>query len=86
MSTASITDFLFGAVTMGYAVAGLLFLRFWRRTRDRLFAAFAASFWLIGLGQMLIVIGGNDWWEFVPRLSGFSLIILAIIDKNRGGQ
>ena len=31
-----------GAIVMGYAVAGLFFLRFWRETRDRLFLIFAA--------------------------------------------
>jgi hypothetical protein len=37
-------DFVAGAVTMGFAVAGLFFLRFWRRTTDGLFLAFAAAF------------------------------------------
>ena len=83
MSGASIPDFLLGAVTTGYAVAGLMFLQFWRRTGDRLFAAFAAAFWLMGLGQVLIEIAGNDWWEYMPRLLGFALIVVAIIDKNR---
>jgi hypothetical protein len=30
-------DFLSGAVTMGFVIAGLFFLRFWKRTRERLF-------------------------------------------------
>ena len=33
--------FLSGAITMGCATAGLFFLRFWKRTRGRLFIAFA---------------------------------------------
>ena len=33
-----------GAIVMGYAVAGLFFIRFWRQTRDRLFLIFAVSF------------------------------------------
>ena len=34
-------DFLSGAVTMGFVIAGLFFLRFWKRTREGLFIAFA---------------------------------------------
>lgn len=44
-------DFLSGAITLGFLVAGLFFLRFWRRTHDRLFLAFAIAFALLGLGQ-----------------------------------
>ena len=42
-------DFLSGAVTMGFVIAGLFFLRFWKRTREGLFIAFAFAFWLLGL-------------------------------------
>jgi hypothetical protein len=46
--------FLSGAITMGCATAGLFFLRFWKRTRDRLFIAFALAFWLLAIGQALL--------------------------------
>ncbi|WP_436040821.1 DUF5985 family protein [Rhizobium sp. LjRoot98] len=32
----------------------MFFIRFWRRTRDALFAAFAAAFWLLALNQALL--------------------------------
>ena len=35
---------LTGALVMACALAGLMFLRFWRTTRDRFFACFAVSF------------------------------------------
>lgn len=38
------TDFLAGPIAMASFVAGLVFLRFHRRTSDRLFLFFAASF------------------------------------------
>ena len=38
-----------GAIVMGYGVCGLFFLRFWRTTRDRLFAIFSAAFWVLGV-------------------------------------
>ena len=44
-------DFLAGAVTLGFLACGLFFLRFWRRTHDGLFLAFAMAFALLGVGQ-----------------------------------
>ena len=44
-------DFLSGAVVMGYLVCCLFFLRYWRRTRDRLFMYFAVAFALLSFGQ-----------------------------------
>ena len=43
--------FLTGAVTFGFFVASLFFLRFWRRTGDTLFMAFALAFALLGVAQ-----------------------------------
>ena len=37
-------QFVEGAVTMACCVAGLLFLRFWRRNHDRLFLMFGIAF------------------------------------------
>lgn len=76
-----------GAMVMGYFVAALLFLRFWRGTRDRLFAIFALSFALLGVQRLLLVFTTRAIEEQVPfyllRLFAFLLILWAIIDKNR---
>ncbi len=37
-------DFLAGLVTAGFLISGLFFFRFWHRTRDGLFLAFALAF------------------------------------------
>ena len=37
----TLLSFLAGATTMGFCVAALFFLRFWRNTRDGLFLSFA---------------------------------------------
>jgi len=76
-----------GAITMGYAVAGLFFLRFWRETRDRLFFIFAGAFWVLGL-QRLVLVFSRDMIEdhtplYLVRLFAFLLILGAILDKNR---
>ena len=79
-------DFLSGAITLGFLVAGLFFLRFWRRTHDRLFAIFAAAFWLMGLNWLLLAIFAADEIHsavYGIRLVAFVLILIAIIDKNR---
>ena len=75
-----------GAITMGYLVAGLFFLRFWARTRDGLFVAFACAFWLLALNQLLVALSGTpreeQTWIYLLRLLAFVLIIAAIVRKN----
>ena len=79
-------DFLAGALTLGFFVAAAFFLRFWRRTRDRLFLAFAAAFALLALNQALAAFLGAGAeltpYTYVLRVLGFVLILYAIIDKN----
>jgi len=78
-----------GAIAMGFGVAGLFFLRSWRRTGDRLFALFALAFLVLaanrvglaGYGVYWTGRGDNLYWV---RLFAFGLILLAILDKNRG--
>jgi len=83
---AILVDFLSGAVTLGFLVAAAFFLRFWRRTRDRLFLAFAAAFMLLAINQALAAfLGAGDErtpYTYVLRVLGFVLILFAILDKN----
>jgi Family of unknown function (DUF5985) len=82
-------DFLSGAITMGFLVAGFFFLRFWKRTGDALFLAFAAAFWLLGLAQALLTLASipveERSWLYLLRLAAFSLILVSIWKKNRRG-
>ena len=79
-------EFLAGAVTLGYLVAAGFFWRFWRRTADRLFLAFAAAFVLFALNQGLAtgltVVLEPSSLVYGLRVLGFILILAAIIDKN----
>ena len=79
-------DFLSGAVALGFAVCALFFLRFWRRTRDRLFLAFALAFVLFALNQalahILSVYHEPTSFIYALRVIGFVLILFAIVDKN----
>jgi hypothetical protein len=82
-------QFVWGLITMGYAIAGLFFLRFWVRTRDGLFAIFALAFWLLAANQGLVAITGGtreeQTWFYLLRLAAFVLIIFAVVVKNRRG-
>ena len=83
----TLLDFLSGAITMGFLVAGFFFLRFWKRTRESLFVAFAAAFWLLGLVQALLAFTNipveERSWLFLLRLAAFILILVSIWRKNR---
>lgn len=75
--------FLSGCLTMAYAVAGLFFLRFWRDSRDRLFAFFAAAFWILAAQRAVVTLINVSEIVYGLRALAFILIIVAIIDKNR---
>ena len=79
--------FLSGAITMGFAMAGLFFLRFWKQTADGLFLAFALAFVLLGLTQALLALADipveERSWLYLIRLAAFALILAAIWRKNR---
>ena len=40
-----LSNFLSGAITIGFLVGGLFFLRFWRETRDPLFRTSPSRTW-----------------------------------------
>ena len=75
-----------GALAMGFGVAGLFFLRFWRETRDRLFGFFALAFFILAASRLWFAVfeprdvhGDYLYWV---RLLAFGMILLAILDKN----
>ncbi|HEX8172926.1 MAG TPA: DUF5985 family protein [Thermoanaerobaculia bacterium] len=78
---------LAGAVVMGYAVAALYFLRFWRTSHDRLFALFAAAFAIFAVQRLAISLTRETMEDqtvfYLLRLAGFIMILLAIVEKNR---
>ncbi|HXU55813.1 MAG TPA: DUF5985 family protein [Casimicrobiaceae bacterium] len=79
-------DFLSGMAAAGFLVAALFFFRFWRRTRDALFAIFSLAFVLFAINQAaflpLQIQHENESWIYLFRLLGFLLLLLAIIAKN----
>jgi hypothetical protein len=74
-----------GIVTAALLIA-LFFLRFWRASRDPLFAWFAAAFVLQALARLAPALPiGNDqeMLLYVLRLCSYLLIVAAIWSKNR---
>ncbi|HVM23069.1 MAG TPA: DUF5985 family protein [Sphingomicrobium sp.] len=83
-------DFLSGAVSLGFIICGLFFLRFWSRTRDELFLAFALAFALLATAQTILALGNipteGRGSIYLIRLAAFALILIAIFRKNRSSR
>jgi hypothetical protein len=79
-------DFFSGVVTVGFLVAAGFFLKYWRRTAERLFIIFAIAFALLALNQFLAsylgVVSEPDSFVYGLRALAFLLILVAIVDKN----
>lgn len=78
------TAYVAGALTAGYLVIVLFFLRFRRESGDRLFTIFAAAFTLLAVQRFALFYYGTEAgiWLYTLRLIAFSLILFGIIDKN----
>lgn len=78
--------FLMGVNTTASVAVGIIFLKYWRRTRDQLFLAFAAAFLIEGLNRMWLL--GQDHPNdatpgyYLIRLFSFLIILAGIIRKN----
>ena len=80
--------FFCGGASALALVASVIFLRYWRSTRDRFFVIWAASLALMAAQWAVSACTGG--WEtsaavYLLRLAAFLFIITAIVDKNRGG-
>jgi len=81
---------LSGALAMAYLAIGLFFLKFFGRTRDRLFLGFSVAFLLLAF-QRLVLGLAREWsedvvWLYGLRLLAFLIILVAILDKNRSAS
>lgn len=79
-------DFVYGVLATGYFIAGVFFLRFWARMRERLFLIFALAFWLLAVSQTLLGVldleREEQSWLYLIRLMAFTLIIAGIVSVN----
>lgn len=86
----SIEGLVAGGLAAVFLVVAGFFIRFWERTKDRLFLAFSAAFALLALNQALPVILSIPQEErgglYLIRLAAFLLIIVAVAAKNLQGR
>ena len=81
-----------GALALGYLVAALFFLRFWRQTRDRLFAIFSVAFGMLAVQRVALALVDPTTGDegathlYVVRLAAFLCILYAIVDRNRADR
>jgi hypothetical protein len=81
--------FLLGVIFTMSIIAAVYFLKFWRKTHDRLFLAFGAAFLIEGFNRLGFLFL-EDPSEGSPtiytiRLMAFLLVLVAILSKNRPG-
>lgn len=80
-------QFLDGAATISQLVIALFFVRFWKRTSDRLFLFFAGAFVFLMIERIVraVMAAQTEWAPYIYtiRLVAFVLIIVAVVDKNR---
>jgi hypothetical protein len=80
-------QFLWGALTALSAIAALFFWKFWKRTADQLFAAFAAGFGVLAVHWTALgVLNPNSEerpYLYLARFFAFALIAGGVVRKNR---
>ena len=87
-SNAHIQQLISGALVAGYFVVALFFLRFWKKTGDRLFILFSTAFGVLAIQRLALALTTGTTEDVLPlyvvRLIAFLIILAAIVDKNRG--
>ena len=82
-----ITYFLCGSFATVFAASGLIFLKYWKKTRDRFFLWFAVACCLIAVERIprafQTVPAESANLLYLIRLAAMILIIFAIVDANR---
>jgi hypothetical protein len=80
-------EFLWGGLTVCSGIAGLLFLRFWKETRERLLLYFALAFWILTINWLLLAVlrpkDEGTHYAYWARMAAFVVIIVGIWDQNR---
>ena len=83
-----IEGFLLGVIATASFTAGLFFLRFWKATRDRLFLAFAAFFFIEAINRIVLLCferpNEGSPWIYLIRLVALVILLFAILEKNYG--
>lgn len=80
--------FLLGVIATASAAAGVVFLKYWRKTRDVLFLSFAAAFLIDALDRVWLLTQPHEndasSGYYLVRLISFLIILAGILRKNYG--
>ena len=77
-------QFLRGMITLGFGASGLIFLRFWQKTKERLFSLFSIAFFILAINRAVIAfVHETSTYLYLVRLAAFLIILFAIWDANR---
>lgn len=83
-------EFVSGATMAAALVIALLFFRYWRQSRDRLFLMFSLGFLVFSVSRLILAFLEEDdegrVYVYGLRLVAFLLILAAIVDKNRSRE
>ncbi len=78
--------FLVGVIFSTSLTASVFFLKFWKRTRDVLFLAFALAFFIEASTRVTLLFADkpneSGRWYYIVRMFAFLLIAAAIIKNN----
>lgn len=81
-----VEGFLLGVIASASCMAGLFFLKFWKTTRDRLFLAFAAFFFIEAINRIALLFfehpNEGSPWIYLIRLLALMILLFAILEKN----
>ncbi len=81
-----VNAFLLGVIATSSLVAGLYFMKFWRRTNDYLFLAFGIAFLVESFNRIAFLWqphpNEGSPWNYLVRLFAFLIILAAILRKN----
>jgi hypothetical protein len=91
MDTIPVILFLSGITVTTFTASGAFFFKFYRTSRDPFYLLFCLACWLLAFERIaiLIVIGPSQTseksapWVYLMRLTAFTLIMLAVYNKNR---
>lgn len=79
------SEFIQGGTFVASLAVALFFLRFWRLSREPLFAVLSGAFGVFALNRLLLSILESEdrrLWVYLTRAVVFVLIAAAVIAKN----
>ncbi|MES2767829.1 MAG: DUF5985 family protein [Bdellovibrionota bacterium] len=88
--------FLYGIAMTTFAFSSIFFLKFWNASRDSFFLYFCIACALLAFERVVILLGTYQHvgphqaevsiWVYMIRLLAFSVILTAVVTKNRSSN